>query len=321
MISVAMCTYNGEKFISKQLDSILAQTQSVDEIIICDDCSEDKTVAIVMEKLKISCVNYKIIKNDIRIGVTKNFQNAICNCSGDIIFLCDQDDVWKNNKVELIYNKLKKEHEILLVFTDADLIDENFSVFDNSLWETIKFKKTKNYSVLDFFEKRFVTGATVAFRKSLVEYIFPIPDCWIHDAWLAVNASVYGKVVSISEKTIYYRLHSSNTIGLQRGSIIIRIKKRWDKLDASLEFRLCMAERVKSFMDLNGNKLSDIEKGELEKSYLFWMESYMLKEQPCFKALKIILKNIFNGNYKKFNHGLFGVAVDLCIRLRKIGVH
>ena len=108
---------------------------------------------------------------------------------------------------------------------------------------------------------------------------------------------------------------------MQRGSIIIRIKKRWDKLDASLEFRLCMAERVKSFMDLNGNKLSDIEKGELEKSYLFWMESYMLKEQPCFKALKIILKNIFNGNYKKFNHGLFGVAVDLCIRLRKIGVH
>ena len=203
MISVAMCTYNGEKFISKQLDSILAQTQSVDEIIICDDCSEDKTVAIVMEKLKISCVNYKIIKNDIRIGVTKNFQNAICNCSGDIIFLCDQDDVWKNNKVELICNKLKKEHEILLVFTDADLIDENFSVFDNSLWETIKFKKTENYSVLDFFEKRFVTGATVAFRKSLVEYIFPIPDCWIHDAWLAVNASVYGKVVSISEKTIY----------------------------------------------------------------------------------------------------------------------
>ena len=313
MISVAMCTYNGEKFIKEQLLSIMGQTQKIDELVICDDNSSDNTVEIIKDVLGKSDVKFKIIKNDIQKGVTKNFENALINCSGDIIFLSDQDDVWIENKVELMCKEMKNKEDALLFFTDAYLVDENLNKLDKTLWEKIGIEDNYSFNVLGFLGKRFVTGATVAIRKELLKYTLPIPTCWIHDAWLAVNAALYGGIYAINEKTIFYRQHSSNVIGVRNKSIFEIVKYRWRNLDESWKFRKKMACRMETFITRNSHMLTVAEQSEYEKCYQFWISTYQIKETSILRGLKIIIKNLMNGNYKKYNHGIYGALVDFCI--------
>ena len=110
-ISIALVTYNGEKFINKQLESLLLQNVLPDEIIIVDDCSKDKTYELLMSFEKISPFEVKLYQNKINIGVSKNFGKAISLCTGDLIFLCDQDDFWYKNKIEFVYDFYKNNFE------------------------------------------------------------------------------------------------------------------------------------------------------------------------------------------------------------------
>lgn len=149
MISVAICTYNGEKYIKEQLDSIIHQTRVPDEIILCDDKSSDKTILIASEILDRSGIKYHIYVNENNLGVIENFKNAINYCKGDIIFTCDQDDIWNSNKVELIINEFEKNDKCVLVFTDAELVNKNLNPIGMKLWSTLSFKGdeflNKNY--------------------------------------------------------------------------------------------------------------------------------------------------------------------------------
>lgn len=130
-VSVAMCTYNGEKYIEEQLNSILHQTK-IDEIIICDDGSKDKTLEICNEILKSSNVEYTLKLNK-NLGFAKNFYQAITLCSGDIIFFCDQDDIWKENKIDLMCQVFNNDPDTLLVFSNAYITNENLEVTGNLL--------------------------------------------------------------------------------------------------------------------------------------------------------------------------------------------
>jgi len=313
MVSVAMCTYNGSKYIKEQLISILDQTQKIEEIVICDDNSSDNTVEIAKEVLENTDIKVKIIRNEVQKGVTKNFENALMNCTGDIIFLSDQDDVWSKNKVEIICKEMQNKENGMLFFTDAYLVDANLNKLDKSLWEKVGIEGSCSFGVLDFLGKRFVTGATVAIRKDILKYALPIPECWIHDAWLAVNAALYGKVYAIKEKTIFYRQHSSNVIGVRNKSFFETIKYRWNNLDESWKFREKMACRMGTFIEHNNHKLTTDEQLEYEKSYKFWVSTYQIKGTSILRGLKVIIANLWNGNYKKYNHGAYGALVDFCI--------
>lgn len=123
MVSVAMCTYNGEKFIKAQLESILAQTHVPDEIIICDDCSQDSTIDIVSSILKSWNGRYKIIVNQSNLGFKRNFAKAISLCTGDIIFLADQDDVWESCKIDVISKIFQNHNDISLIFHDVVIVE------------------------------------------------------------------------------------------------------------------------------------------------------------------------------------------------------
>ena len=130
-VSVAMCTYNGEKYIEEQLNSILHQTKKIDEIIICDDGSKDKTLEICNKILESSNVEYILKLNKNNLGFAKNFYQAIKLCSGDIIFFCDQDDIWKENKVDLMCQVFDNDPDTLLVFSNAYITNENLEVTGN----------------------------------------------------------------------------------------------------------------------------------------------------------------------------------------------
>lgn len=218
--SVAMCTYNGEKFLKKQLDSILNQSHLINEIIICDDGSIDSTVSILNQYKEKHPDIFKIFINEENLKSVKNFEKAISLCENDIIFLCDQDDIWVEDKVQKMITVFNKKKEISVICTNGYVIDEDDKELDVlTLWDFPKFVIENGYR-FDYFNilnlnDNFCTGATMAFRKELKKYIFPIPNIENvhHDGWIGLVATLQNKLFFLDEKLIYYRKHPSQQVG------------------------------------------------------------------------------------------------------------
>lgn len=315
MISVAMCTYNGELYIEEQIRSILNQTYPVDQIVVCDDGSTDGTVCIIQKLFeKISSVEKILIVNETRKGVTKNFEQALKLCNGNFIFLSDQDDIWVEDKVEKTIQIMEQNKSCLLFFSDAYLVDEKKNLLEKSLWDNIKFKKKKTYKIEDFLGTRFVTGATVALKKELLDCL-PIPECWIHDAWLAINASILGGVIASDKKTILYRQHSNNVIGVRKPSHIKHIMYCVKNIEKSIGFKKIMKKRFQSFIERNSENISENMLDELKKCEGFWEETSILLDVSFGKGLCLINKNFVSGNYQKYSNGIYSLLIDLYINI------
>lgn len=219
-ISVAICTFNGEKFLSEQIDSILQQTLEVDEIIICDDKSTDQTHQIILE-YQIQYPNlFKIHINNENLKSVKNFEKAISLCTGDIIFLSDQDDVWLNDKVKIIADFFNNNINVSAVATNGYGIDEEGNALDiYSLWDIPLFFKEKNIEINYFritsISGNISTGASMAFRKALIKDIIPFPEIsgLHHDEWIALNAASKNYFSFLPDKLFKYRVHSNQQVG------------------------------------------------------------------------------------------------------------
>lgn len=221
-ISVAMTTYNGALYLREQLDSILAQSRLPDELIVCDDQSTDATPSILEEYAARSPFAFKVRINDTRLGSTKNFEQAIGLCTGDIICLSDQDDVWHPQKLAVIQQRFEEDAELDLVFTNGDLIDGDGMRMRADMWKAFRFSSKMQrilgiggaYDLL--LSWPFITGATVAFRSRNKDLVLPIPDempTFVHDRWIAVLIAAVGKIGLIEERLIAYRLHRNQQIG------------------------------------------------------------------------------------------------------------
>ncbi|WP_419869670.1 glycosyltransferase family 2 protein [Chryseobacterium sp. CT-SW4] len=217
--SVALCTYNGERFLRKQLDSILAQTVPVDEIIICDDHSTDGTPAILLDYQKKFPDLFKIYSNDTTLKSVKNFEKAISLCTHDIIFLSDQDDIWLPFKVETFLNIFKDNTDIHVISSSAYLIDDDDEKIEkNTIWNIFDFFKNKNisYNYFEIFNLigNIATGAHMAIRRSMVSEIHPFPEQhYHHDEWIALVSSRKNSFYFTSEKTAFYRIHELQQVG------------------------------------------------------------------------------------------------------------
>lgn len=223
-ISIAMAIYNGEKYIKKQLDSILCQTMLPDEVIIVDDCSSDKTVDIVNDYIKEkSLKNWKFVINECNLGFKENFKKAISLTNGDICFLCDQDDIWCNEKIEYVIS-LFKSSEVIGVSTGFYVIDE----FDNDI--TDKYLKKGNYSfgnksfkksinkipLKGIMRRNLSPGCTCAYRRSAIDIFLKNFDGSIpHDYQLSTISSALSGYYYCNVPLNKYRIHLENTLGVK----------------------------------------------------------------------------------------------------------
>ena len=220
-ISVCIATCNGEKYIVKQLESILNQSTPVHEIIISDDSSTDNTIEIIKN---IDDQRIVLLEGNYFHSPALNFQNALRSATGDYIFLADQDDIWHINKVEILLSLL---NEYDLVVSDCAIIDENDEIIASSLFEI----RNSGPGILKNIIKNSYHGCCMAFRKSLLEKALPFPaSISMHDIWLGILAEVYGSAHFCTDKLVYYRRHSSNasfTGAKSRYSFIQRIIFRY----------------------------------------------------------------------------------------------
>jgi glycosyltransferase involved in cell wall biosynthesis len=224
-ISVALIVYNGAQYLRTQLDSIIAQTHKVDEIVVCDDASSDNTKKI-LEEFKNKHPNLFFIHyNNQNIGPTKNIEKAIQACTGELILLSDQDDYWETNKVDTIVKWFEQNPTMNGVFTNGAIVNSKEEL-DNKycLWDVMSFpyKTIKNKNELNSNLKLYintvenaVTGATLAIRNNLpfLKQPFPIIKNLVHDRWLAINLAETNSLGILEDKLIRYRIHSAQAIG------------------------------------------------------------------------------------------------------------
>jgi glycosyltransferase involved in cell wall biosynthesis len=219
--SVAMCTYNGAAHLREQLESIAAQTRAPDELVVCDDASRDETTEIVREFSARASFPVRLQVNATNVGTTKNFEQAIRLCAGDLVALSDQDDVWEASKLARFEAVFAASPDVGLVFSDAELVSEDLQPLGCRLWERVGFDEgkrkliTRGRAVEVLLLGWLVTGATMALRARDRELALPIPTDlpMIHDGWLALMAATVARVAFIEEPLVKYRQHARQQIG------------------------------------------------------------------------------------------------------------
>lgn len=211
MISVCIATYNGEKYIRQQMETILCQLHPEDEVIVSDDGSNDNTLDIIasFKDKRIKVFNHS--KNNIEAKypfeyVSRNFENALRHAGGDIIFLADQDDIWQPNKMQTVMDTLTKSN-CLLILHDCEVVDENGKTLHKSYFELNNSKKGICRNLIN----NSYLGCCIAFKNELLNTAIPFPDSSVpHDIWLGLLAEWKGEVVFSNDILLKYRRHYSN---------------------------------------------------------------------------------------------------------------
>ncbi len=311
--SVAMCTYNGARYIQEQLDSIAAQTRLPDELIICDDRSIDETPGIIARfaaraPFSVHChINEKTIKS------TENFAQAIRLCTGDLIALSDQDDVWRPRKLECLTAAFAAAPAAAAVNSDAEIVDAGLRGLGQRLWENIDFTPTgqraaESGRMIDILLKHnVVTGATLAFRASYRDLILPIPPSCFHDTWIALLLAAVADWAIIRDSLVLYRQHAHNQIGGGKRSIL----KALDNTGAvyAAEARYCRSarQRLLSFPNLFVNA-GALKKLQAKVSHL---EARASLPRSPLQRWPIVLRESTAGRYHLYSNGWMSAIRDL----------
>ena len=218
-ISVAMCTFNGGRYLEEQLESIALQSRLPSELVVCDDRSSDDTLSILKRFQKNAPFEIKVVQNNQQLGSTRNFDQAIGLTRGDFIALCDQDDRWVTSKLERLSDALIEDPFLGGVFSDAELIGGDGRPVGMRLFALHKFTTTRQRSFVScptamLLKHDVITGATLMFRASIRRYCSPIPASWVHDGWLAWMIALHSRWTLIPEPLTDYRIHDGQQLGV-----------------------------------------------------------------------------------------------------------
>lgn len=214
LVSIAMCVYNGAKFLNAQLESIVNQSYKNIEIIIIDDCSNDQSIEILKDfAAKFSQI--RLIQNQTNIGYVKNFEKALAYCNGEFIAFSDQDDIWHRDKISKQINAVS---DSILVYHDSQFINEDGTMMDKKMSDVINMVSGKEPKNLLLFNS--ISGHTCLFSHTLLPFILPFDPAYFHDHWLAYVAANVGAITYIPETLVNYRQHQKSTTDILNKRLI-----------------------------------------------------------------------------------------------------
>jgi len=221
-ISIAMCVYNGERYIRQQLDSFVAQTRRPDELVVCDDASSDATAEIVAEFARTAPFDVRLWTQPSNVGRIANFEKAISLCTKELIFLSDADDVWHAGKLDSMSRVLAAAPGATGVFCDAEIVDAalkplGYSHFDHRGFTPRMQLQLRNGDAFEpLLGSRIVQGAALAFRASCRPTLLPLSAHWGQDSWIAVLLAASGDLLCVNDNLMSYRQHDANLVGAMR---------------------------------------------------------------------------------------------------------
>jgi glycosyltransferase involved in cell wall biosynthesis len=329
-VSVALCTHNGEKFIGEQLRSVLAQTRVPTEIVISDDASTDRTVEVVRSIMdahtqagRDSSTRFSLIINTRPLGVAANFEQAINACTGSFVALCDQDDVWLSRRVQTALDAFDRQPSLLLVHSNARLVDENGAGLDASLFEVLGITESVRRTIRGggafelLLRRNLITGAATMIRRELADIAAPFPHGWLHDEWLAIIAAAVDEIDVIAEPLIEYRQHGHNQIGVRALSVrekIVRVVEPGHERNSRL------LQRSRSLaLRLPGIRAVAPERVEAARQKALHEECRSLLSPIRILRIVPVVREFMTGRYSKFGRGFADAIRDLIQSLKPLG--
>lgn len=316
-LSVAMCTFNGAQFLPQQLESLVSQTLLPDELVVCDDRSNDSTAVIVRTFARRAPFAVRLVVNEETLGSTRNFERAIQLCEGDIIFLSDQDDVWLPAKAERIQEVFDNNPGVGGVFSNAEIVDHQLTPAGYRLWDAIRFTRgerdaVKSGGAVDVLLKHSVaTGATMAFRRDFVRLVTPIPASWIHDGWIALLIAAVSRLECIEAPLIRYRQHSRNQVGALKKDLEgqvsdARAVPRTAYLIASEQYKIAL-QRLSTLP--TREPFESLAK-KLESKILHQSRRGTMPRSLMIRAL-VVMREVVSRRYHRYSGGYRSALKDL----------
>ena len=296
-VDVLVATYNGEKYLREQLDSIIKQTYKNIRILISDDCSKDRTQEILQEYEK-KDDRIKIFLHDRNLGSNKNFEFLLRQVESKFYMLSDQDDVWLPEKIEKSMQTLKEKNADL-VFGDLEVVDENLKTIYPSFGDFMLLNRKIN-KYIDSYQVNYlyncVTGCTILSKKKFIKDILPVPSnskFVPHDYWMALMVALRGKLAYMPEKYIKYRQHGNNQIGTDK------ISHKFKKLDQVRELFINVKLGVFGTYVENNDKFPK-ELQEQNKKALEYFEMLQNKKNWNFRGWDIYHKLYKNETFSYY---------------------
>ena len=292
LISIALCTYNGEKFLQEQMDSILAQTYQKLEIIVVDDCSTDETIDIVNVYAEKDS-RIKLFRNEVNLGFNKNFERALGLTSGEYIAICDQDDIWLPQKLQRLLDNIKNNW---LIFSNSSYVG---GLKQGKLLN--KFKLPESYKGI--LLRNHVTGHTSIMHRDFLNCVLPFPKAGYYDWWMGFVASYHHKIAFLDEVLTLYRVHAGSVVQsrLDAGNVKKQeFENTLKMLEAFSDYKNLKSgdktfiDQLKNAYQLRGTKA---QSDPLEKI----IESNYKQLFPNRKAWKVLTKHFFA---RKFSRGV-----------------
>ncbi len=329
-LSVAMCTHNGAPFIEAQLRSILSQVPAPAEVVLSDDASSDDTVAIA-ERVAAEfgagawgVTGLKVIRNEAPLGVTANFEQAVRACSGETIALSDQDDVWHEGRLERLVAVFADRPGLLAIASDATLVDGEGAPLSHTLFSALVVSRgdlaaiNRGEAFARLMKRNVFTGATMAFRRKVLDVALPFPESWLHDEWLAAIAAAMGEVALVEEELVDYRQHGANQVGASKvslkGKIARLVEPRGGRNERLLARAQSLVERAHQREDAFG--ASSIAVAEAKYRH---EQTRSALHRLRVRRLVPVAREFIRGGYGAHGRGMQDVARDLLQPARESG--
>ena len=311
-ISIAMATYCGEKYLLEQLNSLLNQTRKPDEVVIFDDCSKDNTASLVKSFISENGLNdtWNFTVNSENKGFVKNFAQAIEATTGDIIFLCDQDDIWYENKISELENLFEQNSDAMAINSSFDFIDALGDIINvpekpkktnhDLIYRLIPKNSCEEISRLEVVRSNISPGCTIAFRKKLKDiYLSTSKFIVPHDHEINILSAINGKLYFYNKATIGYRIHENNAIGLSTKG-----KKNYtDSFEASYNKRykfLCTVYlHQNALMHINGISAKELKYFN-NMSKLYTAKKLIYEKKQFRYVIKAVIRTLFVPRKRRF---------------------
>ncbi len=309
--AVVLCSWNGERYLPQQLDSLRAQTRRIDQYVLSDDGSTDEGWSLLQsfaQEQRAGGVDVVLHRNAEASGYVHHFEQALARADADVLFTCDQDDVWHPEKIAGMLAAFAADPSLLVLHSDARLVDGAgmstgrglFDVLEVTPRELAAMHRGDAFDVL--LRRNIVTGATMALRREVLALATPFAAHWAHDEWMAMIASMHGRVDTIEHPLIDYRQHGGNQIGATEKSPL-------QQIGIGVSRRAYQERQVLRMRELEQRVTPETRDAVADRA----RHAVARADTPASPVARIVHvgREFLRGGYHRFGSGLRSAVADL----------
>ncbi len=322
-ISIALATCNGERFLDEQLESLASQQRPPDELVVTDDASQDDTCARVERFAARAPFEVRLVRNPTRLLTTPNFAKAIALTTGDLVFLCDQDDFWQPEKLAVMEAWFADHPRAGAAFHRGQVCDEALEPLGHDLWQALWFDATEQRKVregraTEVFARHVVAaGMSLGFRGEYRALVDPFPDLHdCHDAWVSFLVASVAEVGAVEADLVRYRVHGSNQFGIRQPGLLEQIRKaRWQLREGLFDHGLVFFGAIRDRLQAPPARYQP-RPGVLElvDAKLAHLGARAHMDGGFVARLPAIARETASRRYWRFSYGSKSVLQDLFLR-------